>query len=74
MPQALFCLLTAFQLHELTIQLPRQVWIAMPRDQSTHDAPQDVLEKAFIEKNEFEPEPLAANVDQLQLGLEPALN
>lgn len=30
-PRALFCLLTALQLHELTTQLPRQVWIAMPR-------------------------------------------
>jgi len=25
-----FCLLTALQFHELTTQLPRQVWIAMP--------------------------------------------
>lgn len=30
-PQAVFCLLTALQLHELTTQLPRQIWIAMPR-------------------------------------------
>ncbi len=30
-PQAVFCLLTALQLHELTTQLPRQVWIAMPQ-------------------------------------------
>ncbi|MBF0438652.1 MAG: type IV toxin-antitoxin system AbiEi family antitoxin domain-containing protein [Magnetococcales bacterium] len=29
--QAIFCLLTALQFHELTTQLPRQVWIAMPR-------------------------------------------
>ena len=27
----MFCLLTALQVHELTTQLPRQVWIAMPR-------------------------------------------
>ena len=27
----MFCLLTALQFHELTTQLPRQVWIAMPR-------------------------------------------
>jgi len=31
MPQAVFCLLTALQFHELTTQLPRQIWIAMPR-------------------------------------------
>ena len=30
-PQAVFCLLTALQFHELTTQLPRKVWIAMPR-------------------------------------------
>jgi predicted transcriptional regulator of viral defense system len=29
-PQAVFCLLTALQFHELTTQLPRQVWIAVP--------------------------------------------
>ena len=30
-PQAVFCLLTALQFQELTTQLPRQAWIAMPR-------------------------------------------
>jgi predicted transcriptional regulator of viral defense system len=30
-PQAVFCLLTALQFHGLTTQLPRKVWIAMPR-------------------------------------------
>jgi len=30
-PQAVFCLLSALQFHELTTQLPRQVWIAMPQ-------------------------------------------
>lgn len=30
-PQAVFCLLTALEYHELTTQLPRQIWIAMPR-------------------------------------------
>ncbi len=30
-PQAVFCLLTALQFHGLSTQLPRQVWIAMPR-------------------------------------------
>jgi len=30
-PDAVFCLLTALQFHELTTQLPRQLWIAMPR-------------------------------------------
>lgn len=30
-PHAVFCLLTALQFHEVTTQLPRQNWIAMPR-------------------------------------------
>lgn len=30
-PQAIFCLLTALQIHELTTQLPRKIWIAMPK-------------------------------------------
>ena len=34
-PQAVFCLLTALQFHELTTQLPRQVWIGMPRGSHT---------------------------------------
>ena len=30
-PQGVFCLLSALQFHGLTTQLPRQVWLAMPR-------------------------------------------
>ncbi len=31
LPQAVICLLSALQFHELTTQLPRKVWIAMPQ-------------------------------------------
>ncbi|SFV15212.1 type IV toxin-antitoxin system AbiEi family antitoxin domain-containing protein [Pseudoduganella namucuonensis] len=34
-PQAVFCLLSALQFHQLTTQLPRRVWIAMPRGSHT---------------------------------------
>ena len=34
-PQAVFCLLTALQFHELTTQLPRRIWIAMLRGSHT---------------------------------------
>ena len=34
-PQSVFCLLTALQFHGLTTQLPRRVWIAMPRGSHT---------------------------------------
>lgn len=30
-PQAIFCLFTALQFHELTTQLPREIWIAIPQ-------------------------------------------
>lgn len=30
-PQAVFCLLTALHFHELTTQIPHQIWIAMPQ-------------------------------------------
>jgi predicted transcriptional regulator of viral defense system len=29
-PNCVFCLLTALRLHELTTQMPREVWIALP--------------------------------------------
>ncbi len=32
-PQAVFCLLSALQFHGLTTQLPREVWLALPRGQ-----------------------------------------
>ncbi len=34
-PRAVFCLLTALQFHELTTQLPREIWIAMPQGSRT---------------------------------------
>lgn len=34
-PNAVICLLSALQFHGLTTQLPRQVWIAMPRGSHT---------------------------------------
>lgn len=34
-PNAVFCLPTALQFHGLTSQLPRQVWIALPRGSHT---------------------------------------
>jgi len=34
-PQAVFCLLSALQFHELTTQLLRRIWIAMPRGSHT---------------------------------------
>jgi predicted transcriptional regulator of viral defense system len=34
-PQAVFCLLTALQFHQLTNQLPRQIWVAMPQGSHT---------------------------------------
>lgn len=30
-PKAVFCLISALQFHELTTQIPHEIWIAMPR-------------------------------------------
>lgn len=37
-PQAVICLLSALQFHELTTQLPRQIWIALPRGSNSPKA------------------------------------
>lgn len=34
-PKAVFCLLSALQFHELTTQLPHEIWIAMPKGRIT---------------------------------------
>ena len=61
-PQAVFCLLTALQLHGLTTQLPRQVWIAMP--QGSH-APR--LDYPPVKMVQFSGEAFAAGVETLQV-------
>ena len=61
-PQAVFCLLTALQLHGLTTQLPRQVWIAMP--QGSH-APR--LDYPPVKMVQFSGEAFAAGVETVQV-------
>jgi predicted transcriptional regulator of viral defense system len=60
-PQAVFCLLTALQFHELTTQLPRQVWIAMPR--GSH-APR--IDYPPIKMVQFTGEGYTAGVEQVE--------
>jgi hypothetical protein len=60
-PQAVFCLLTALQFHELTTLLPRQVWIAMPR--GSH-APQ--FDYPPIKMLQFTGEAFTAGVEELE--------
>lgn len=62
MPQAVFCLLTALQLHGLTTQLPRQVWIAMP--QGSH-AP--TLDYPPVKMVQFSGEAYTAGVEAVQI-------
>ena len=57
-PQAVFCLLTALQIHELTTQLPRQVWIAMP--QGSHAPKMDYPPVKMVQ---FSGEAYAAGVE-----------
>lgn len=61
-PQAVFCLLTALQLHELTTQLPRQVWIAMP--QGSHAPKMDYPPVKMVQ---FSGEAYAAGVEVMQI-------
>ena len=61
-PQAVFCLLTALQIHELTTQLPRQVWIAMP--QGSHAPKMDYPPVKMVQ---FSGEAYATGVEVLLL-------
>lgn len=61
MPQAVFCLLTALQFHELTTQLPRQVWVAMPRGSHTPR-----LDYPPIRMVQFTGEAYAAGVEEVE--------
>jgi predicted transcriptional regulator of viral defense system len=60
-PQAVFCLLTALQFFDLTTQLPRQVWIAMPR--GSH-APR--LDYPPIKMVQFTDDAYTAGVEELE--------
>ena len=60
-PQAVFCLLTALQFHELTTQLPRQVWIAMPRGSHTPR-----LDYPPIKMVQFRGEAYSAGVEEVE--------
>ena len=61
-PQAVFCLLTALQIHELTTQLSHQIWIAMP--QGSH-APK--LDYPPVKMVQFSGEAYAAGVEVVQV-------
>nr|WP_319564588.1 AbiEi antitoxin N-terminal domain-containing protein [uncultured Rhodoferax sp.] len=61
-PQAVFCLLTALQMHGLTTQLPRQVWIAMP--QGSHAPKMDYPPVKMVQ---FSGEAYAAGVEVVQV-------
>lgn len=60
-PQAIFCLLTALQFHELTTQLPRQVWIAMP-----HGSHAPRLDYPPIKMVQFTGEAYTAGVEEVE--------
>jgi len=60
-PKAVFCLLTALQFHELTTQLPRHVWIAMPR--GSH---QPKIDYPPIKMVQFSGEAYSAGIEQVE--------
>jgi predicted transcriptional regulator of viral defense system len=51
LPDAVFCLLTALQFHGLTTQLPRQVWISMPRSSHTPQMPYPPIRMIQVPKS-----------------------
>jgi predicted transcriptional regulator of viral defense system len=65
-PQAVFCLLTALQLHGLTTQLPRHVWMAMP--QGSH-AP--TLDYPPVKMVQFSGDAFAQGVEVMQVDQVP---
>ncbi len=60
-PQSILCLLTALQCHELTTQLPREIWIAMPR--GSHKPKFDYPPLRMIK---FSSEAYAAGVEEME--------
>ena len=62
-PQAVFCLLSALQFHELTTQLPRQVWVGMPR--GSHKPKIDYPPLKMIQ---YSPESYEAGIETHQCG------
>jgi predicted transcriptional regulator of viral defense system len=60
-PQSIFCLLTALQCHELTTQLPREIWIAMPRGSHTPK-----LEYPPLKMIKFSSEAYAAGIEEIE--------
>ncbi|MDZ4348853.1 MAG: hypothetical protein U1A22_04885 [Xanthomonadaceae bacterium] len=57
----MFCLLTALQFHELTAQLPRQIWIAMPR--GSHPPRIDFLPVKMVQ---FTGEAYSAGIEEVE--------
>jgi predicted transcriptional regulator of viral defense system len=53
LPEAVFCLLTALQFHGLTTQLPRQVWIAVPRSSHAPQVPYPPIRMIQVPKSIF---------------------
>lgn len=66
-PQAVFCLLTALQIHELTTQLPRQVWIAMPQGSHTPKIDYPPLKMIQFTGEAFSEGVQVVHVDQVAL-------
>jgi predicted transcriptional regulator of viral defense system len=66
-PQAVFCLLTALQFHELTTQLPRQLWIAMPRGSHTPKIDYPPLKMVQFAKDSYAEGIEIFELDQVEL-------
>lgn len=54
MPKAVFCLLTALNFHEMTTQIPRKVYVAIPRGYREANISHPPLEVVMFSKKPYE--------------------
>ena len=68
-PQAVFCLYTSLLFHELTTQLPREIWIAMPQGSHKPKIDYPPLQMIQLTKKVYEAGVIAVVVDQVPIRI-----
>lgn len=63
MPKAVFCLLTALSLHEMTTQIPRKVYVAIPRGYRRAEISHPPLEIVMLSTKPYE-----AGIERHKIG------
>lgn len=68
-PQAVFCLYTALLFHELTTQLPREIWIAMPQGSHKPKIDYPPIQMIQLTKKVYEEGVITVIVDQVPIRI-----